>query len=143
MPLRSKVCEAEGCDTEIVFLKKADGSGGAVPVDLDSLNGDEDETTQFSSKAGHVSHYKTCKDPNRFSGRNQPAKPKAGYARLKIPLKAFEVENDDGVGNLSDITFELVVVGREIRLGVFGVKGVLGRVQLAEYRDEAKTIEVK
>ena len=68
---KSRPCKEKGCGMMIVFLFNPD-TEKMVPVDMDSLN--RNELTKvirgenFNYERGrHVSHYKTCKNPDRFS----------------------------------------------------------------------------
>jgi hypothetical protein len=70
--MRTKPCES--CETEMVFLRNYD-TGRWVPVDVDSLTEDDVRDLEdrhapnpsYSKDRGHVSHYETCDDPDRFS----------------------------------------------------------------------------
>lgn len=58
-------CRADSCRKPIIWLKTA--SGKNMPVDADTVEpGDE-----LYDPARHVSHFKTCSAPNRFSGSNK------------------------------------------------------------------------
>lgn len=57
-------CHEQSCRARIVFLKNP-ASGKSVPVDADTVEPDDDEYVS----ARHVSHYKTCSAPDRFSKR--------------------------------------------------------------------------
>jgi hypothetical protein len=58
-------CREQSCRARIVWLKTAAGKN--MPVDADTV---EPEDVEYSPDR-HVSHFKTCKAPNRFSGKNR------------------------------------------------------------------------
>ncbi len=58
-------CRADSCRARIIWLKT--DTGKRMPVDADSVE-PADETYD---PAKHVSHFKTCAAPNRFSGSNK------------------------------------------------------------------------
>lgn len=56
-----KTAECRSCQAEIVFLRT--GQGKQIPVDAETVTeGDE----LFEPRSGHVSHFATCNDPDRF-----------------------------------------------------------------------------
>ena len=56
-----KTTACRSCGAEIIFLKTEKGK--LIPVDAETVTeGDE----LFDSKGGHVSHFSTCDDPERF-----------------------------------------------------------------------------
>lgn len=56
-----RATECQSCQAEIVFLKT--GKGKSIPVDAETVTeGDE----LFEPKSGHVAHFATCDDPDRF-----------------------------------------------------------------------------
>ena len=70
--MKTAVCRENGCRAPILFLNSP-RSGKSVPVDAESLN-EEDaealcrgESVDFDKARGHISHFSTCKNPNRFS----------------------------------------------------------------------------
>jgi len=98
-PINSiKTCEQSGCGKKIIFMLNT-ASGKYVPVDYDSLTRDEKNIiegiveavdTSFNDKDyigepvlgcndkfclcynnnHHISHFKTCTNPNKFSKRS-------------------------------------------------------------------------
>lgn len=56
-------CREPSCRKLIVWLTNP-ATGKTVPVDADTVKPEHDH---FDSKLGHVSHYKTCTAPNKFS----------------------------------------------------------------------------
>ena len=71
--MKTKTCESPECKAEMVFLKNPK-SGKMVPVDVDSLSEEDVQELEAEREiqwdnARHVSHYKTCKDPQRFTSR--------------------------------------------------------------------------
>jgi len=78
--MKRKNCEA--CRVAIVFLQNPK-TGKFVPVDLVSITEHEmakivaDEDVEYRSDV-HVSHYKTCTDPGRFTRhkKSDPTNPK-------------------------------------------------------------------
>ncbi len=65
----TRPCRA--CGKQIAFLDSATNSAKMVPVDISSVR----EGDKVYDKTRHVSHFKTCSDPARFS-KAKPA-PKA------------------------------------------------------------------
>lgn len=62
------------CGTQIVFLNTT--TGAKMPVDTSSLTAEDRETLNRQvmieyDKERHTSHFKTCTNPQRFSGKNQ------------------------------------------------------------------------
>lgn len=56
-----RTTECQSCQAEIIFLKT--GKGKSIPVDAESVTeGDE----LFEPRAGHVSHFATCPDADKF-----------------------------------------------------------------------------
>lgn len=58
-------CREDSCKKPIIYLKNPK-TGATVPVDAETVGA---EDYHFDSARGHVSHYKTCTKPNRFSKR--------------------------------------------------------------------------
>lgn len=58
--LRTVLCKS--CQKKIIFLRTANGK--RMPVDADQVSQDD----SHYDPSRHVSHFKTCNDPNRFSG---------------------------------------------------------------------------
>jgi hypothetical protein len=58
-------CRADSCRARIVWLKTP--AGKTMPVDADTVGPDD---TEFDA-ARHVSHFKTCTAPSRFSKGNR------------------------------------------------------------------------
>lgn len=58
-------CREPSCRARIVWLKTATGAN--MPCDADTVEADDDEYDATK----HVSHFKTCRAPNRFSGRRK------------------------------------------------------------------------
>lgn len=68
--MRSKKCEA--CNRPIVFLRTR--RGGSMPVDAGSVDQSRGDDQVYDKREGHVSHFETCTDPDRFShGRRRVA----------------------------------------------------------------------
>lgn len=67
---KAKICSADQCDSAIVFLTNQ-ATSKTVPVDLVSITPEENvqliNGDQVFYQHHHVSHFKTCRDPNRFS----------------------------------------------------------------------------
>lgn len=68
---KPKTCQEENCGMKFYYLKNPK-TGKYIPVDIESLNAEEikkiehfDAVVYDSTR--HVSHFKTCKNPNRFS----------------------------------------------------------------------------
>jgi hypothetical protein len=59
---RIKRCQSGLCRARIIFMPTANGR--IMPCDADSV----EPIDQQYIGAKHVSHFKTCSDPNRFSG---------------------------------------------------------------------------
>ena len=55
-------CTSGLCRARIIFLKNP-LTGKSVPCDADLVKPEDQEY----DKARHISHFKTCADPNRFS----------------------------------------------------------------------------
>ena len=53
------ICKS--CNTEIVWLKTKNGKN--MPVNADTIQGKE---TIYDHKIGHISHFSTCKDADKF-----------------------------------------------------------------------------
>lgn len=62
--MQIKHCRA--CDAPIVFFKTA--SGRAIPIDAATVKPGD----QLYDPGRHVSHFKTCTDPKRFSRKASP-----------------------------------------------------------------------
>ena len=58
-------CREQACRARIVWLTTSAGKN--MPVDADTVEPDD---TEYDPDR-HVSHFKTCTTPNRFSGRNR------------------------------------------------------------------------
>jgi hypothetical protein len=73
--MRTVRCEEESCKAEFVYLVSAKTGKACVPVDVETLSDDDldalerGEDVTFDSTRGHVSHFKTCTNPRRFSHR--------------------------------------------------------------------------
>lgn len=55
------MAECRSCGEEIVFLKTS--SGKSIPVNVDTVT---EGDTQFEPRAGHISHFATCKDADKW-----------------------------------------------------------------------------
>ena len=55
-------CREPKCRARIIFLENP-ASGKKVPVDADTVEADDEQYVPTR----HVSHFKTCTAPNRFS----------------------------------------------------------------------------
>ena len=71
MAARVVICRSDKCKKEMVFLINAE-TGHALPIDFSSLTMDEKHgltkgINVLYNDQHHISHYKTCADPNRFS----------------------------------------------------------------------------
>ena len=70
--MRTSRCDESACKAEIIFLKNPK-TDKFVPVDVDSLSEEDQELLDrgeeiaYDSSTGHVSHFKTCSNPRRFS----------------------------------------------------------------------------
>jgi hypothetical protein len=61
-------CREAGCRARIIFMLN-EATGKRVPVDADTVGPSDDQY----DPSRHVSHFKTCTAPNRFSkGRRSP-----------------------------------------------------------------------
>lgn len=58
---RTTRCRDLKCNARIIYLENP--NGGKIPVDADTV---EDDDLVYEQRR-HVSHFKTCKNPNRFS----------------------------------------------------------------------------
>lgn len=56
-------CREQSCRAQIVWLENPD-TGKSVPVDADTVKPEHDH---YDAELGHVSHFKTCSAPGRFS----------------------------------------------------------------------------
>lgn len=56
-------CREPTCRAQIVWLENP-STGRNVPVDAETVKADDEH---FDTNKGHVSHFKTCKTPARFS----------------------------------------------------------------------------
>jgi hypothetical protein len=56
-------CREPTCRKLIVYLRNPK-TGKNVPVDAETVQPDHDH---YDAELGHVSHFKTCSAPNRFS----------------------------------------------------------------------------
>ncbi len=72
--MKTSKCREQSCQAEIVWLKTKKGK--LCPVDVESLS--EDDVAALENKedveyryGDHVSHFKTCKTPGRFSSENK------------------------------------------------------------------------
>lgn len=70
-----KICEDKTCAAKFYYLKNQE-TNKFIPVDLESLSADEIKKLEkfdavYYDKTRHVSHYKTCKNPNRFSKKKK------------------------------------------------------------------------
>ena len=65
MTQQTKLCDA--CGAPIVFLNTK--GGGLMPVDAATVGPDDDK---FDKMRGHMPHFATCTDPNRFRKRGKP-----------------------------------------------------------------------
>ena len=70
-----KSCDELTCHGLIAFLRNPE-SGRLVPADWDTLSNEEKEHYEEGreivyQKERHVSHYKTCKNPRRFTRRER------------------------------------------------------------------------
>lgn len=68
-----KPCAELTCHGLLAFLRNAE-TGRLVPADWDTLSTEEKEHYEAGREIcfipeKHVSHYKTCKNPNRFTRR--------------------------------------------------------------------------
>jgi len=69
-------CAEETCRAQFVYLENRE-KGTIVPVDVSSLSQSELDVLQFTGrtdgvpyeKGRHVSHFKTCTNPGRFTRR--------------------------------------------------------------------------
>lgn len=69
-------CVEDTCKAEFIFLDNP-ASGNRVPVDVDSLSEDEVAEIALTKRTDgitydperHVSHFKTCTKPGRFTRR--------------------------------------------------------------------------
>ena len=63
-------CKEDNCDGTFIYLINPE-TGKSVPVDYHTITEEEFKimaTEQvYYNKLHHVSHFKTCKNPNRFS----------------------------------------------------------------------------
>lgn len=76
MPLKTATCREESCKAPMVWLVSNRDPAKNVPVDADSLSDDDVELLERREPvtfdpARHVSHFKTCKTPQRFTGRSR------------------------------------------------------------------------
>lgn len=55
------MAECRSCGEEIVFLKTS--TGKSIPVNADTVT---EGDTQFEARAGHVSHFATCTEPDKW-----------------------------------------------------------------------------
>jgi hypothetical protein len=73
-------CSACGAPMGWVFSVRNPGPKPNVPVDWDTLHAVEQnalrEGQHVDFRAGHVSHFRTCTQPNRFSKARKPEGPK-------------------------------------------------------------------
>jgi hypothetical protein len=58
----ARIRKCRSCGTRIVFLTNA-ATGNTVPVDADQVQPVDEQW----DRVRHVSHFKTCNDPNRFT----------------------------------------------------------------------------
>jgi len=56
-------CREQSCRKQIIWLENP-ATGRNVPVDADTVAPDHE---YFDVSKGHVSHFKTCTAPNKFS----------------------------------------------------------------------------
>lgn len=70
VPPLPRPAKCRACQAELRFLVNLK-TRKYVPVDLATT---KPEDREYDPAKGHVSHFTTCTDPNRFSG----SKPKAG-----------------------------------------------------------------
>lgn len=59
---RVVACREESCKKPIIWLRNP-ATGKSVPIDAETVEASDAEYV----KGRHVSHFKTCKAPNRFS----------------------------------------------------------------------------
>lgn len=69
--MKTKRCESPKCGAEMVFLKNQK-SGKMVPIDVESLSVGDLKSLDLNSeveydKDRHVSHFRSCKDVQRFA----------------------------------------------------------------------------
>lgn len=70
------VCEYKPCSKVFYFLLN-EATGNLIPVDAETISKDEmnqlliDPKSVHYNKSRHISHFKTCLDPNRFSKRKK------------------------------------------------------------------------
>ena len=69
------ICRENKCGKEIYFAINAE-TDKTIPVDADSMTQDEIDWASRGlewdyDKTRHISHYKTCTNPNRFSKRKK------------------------------------------------------------------------
>lgn len=60
-------CREEACGAYLRFLKNPK-SGKLVPVDAETTSPEDEE---YDPALGHVSHFKTCTAPSRFSSKRK------------------------------------------------------------------------
>lgn len=70
-----KTCVEKNCGMKFYYIKNQETSK-FIPVDVDSLSEDDIQKLQrfdtvYYDKTRHVSHFKTCKNPNRFSRKSK------------------------------------------------------------------------
>jgi hypothetical protein len=58
-------CREQSCRARIVWLRTE--AGRNMPVDADTVEASD----ELYDATRHTSHFKTCKAPNRFSGKNR------------------------------------------------------------------------
>lgn len=66
-----KTCQEKSCGMKFYYLKNLK-TGKHIPIDIESLNAEEIKKIEhfdavIYDSTRHVSHFKTCKNPNRFS----------------------------------------------------------------------------
>ena len=72
--IRAEICKSEKCRKEFVYLPNRK-TGSMVPVDASSLSEDDVAFIRTTGRSidvdfdgsRHVSHYKTCAEPTRFT----------------------------------------------------------------------------
>lgn len=71
--MNTKICDEPGCGTLMVWLISAKDPDKRVPTDRSTVSDEDAQVagTVFDGSKGHVSHFKTCKNPSRFNRRKE------------------------------------------------------------------------
>lgn len=70
-----KTCAEKNCGMKFYYIKNKE-TNKFIPVDITSLSEEETNKLQkfgtiFYDETKHVSHFKTCKNPDRFSRKKK------------------------------------------------------------------------